>query len=392
MDKFILCLANSYKHGGRCIAGVEVDLNCGVLSVKRTQYGIPIWIRPISHSIAGEVPMCEARGIDVLSVVKVCGVSYAGQGSHSEDYYYQRLELIQLLNPSDSFLKKFIDSWHTTIFGNRGRALTPEAFEDGDYSVMLIRTVGSEIYLDMRYTPKPRIKFAHNGNTYDLPITDPVFLDRLNRDASLYHSDYGVLYIVLSLGVLHGGWHSKLAASIITPSVNNIREKVSVRVSAPTYTRMNHSQPTQSNSISTADKLITQINPFSYTQKTLVEQTRKSNIIVPNTTKNTSYRSKENQPMKPSASSNSGGCYIATSIYGSYDCPEVWTLRRFRDETLLHSYVGRLFVKVYYIISPKLVKYFGRYLLFRYVFKPLLDRLVCKLNHKGYQSTSYVDK
>lgn len=26
MDKYMLCLANSYKHGGRCIAGVEVVL------------------------------------------------------------------------------------------------------------------------------------------------------------------------------------------------------------------------------------------------------------------------------------------------------------------------------------------------------------------------------
>ena len=31
---------------------------------------------------------------------------------------------------------------------------------------------------------------------------------------------------------------------------------------------------------------------------------------------------------------NSGGCYVATAVYGSYDCPEVWTLRRYRDYTL----------------------------------------------------------
>ena len=28
------------------------------------------------------------------------------------------------------------------------------------------------------------------------------------------------------------------------------------------------------------------------------------------------------------------GCYIATCVYENYDCPQVWTLRRFRDETL----------------------------------------------------------
>lgn len=30
-------------------------------------------------------------------------------------------------------------------------------------------------------------------------------------------------------------------------------------------------------------------------------------------------------------SSSNDGCYIATSVYGSYDCPEVWNLRCFRD-------------------------------------------------------------
>ena len=42
---------------------------------------------------------------------------------------------------------------------------------------------------------------------------------------------------------------------------------------------------------------------------------------------------------------NSDGCYIATAVYGSYDCPEVWTLRRFRDEVLRESVLGRLFIR-----------------------------------------------
>ena len=40
--------------------------------------------------------------------------------------------------------------------------------------------------------------------------------------------------------------------------------------------------------------------------------------------------------------SSSGGCYIATCVYGSYDCPQVWTLRRFRDDTLDETWYGRL--------------------------------------------------
>ena len=32
--------------------------------------------------------------------------------------------------------------------------------------------------------------------------------------------------------------------------------------------------------------------------------------------------------------SSAGPCYVATAVYGSYDCPEVWTLRRFPVITL----------------------------------------------------------
>lgn len=35
---------------------------------------------------------------------------------------------------------------------------------------------------------------------------------------------------------------------------------------------------------------------------------------------------------QPNYKPKSKACYIATSVYGSYDCPEVWTLRRFRDK------------------------------------------------------------
>lgn len=53
--------------------------------------------------------------------------------------------------------------------------------------------------------------------------------------------------------------------------------------------------------------------------------------------------------------SSGGGCYIATMAYGYYDHPQVLELRRFRDEILGKSFIGRIFIKTYYSISPKLV-------------------------------------
>lgn len=73
------------------------------------------------------------------------------------------------------------------------------------------------------------------------------------------------------------------------------------------------------------------------------------------------------------------GCYIATCVYGSYDSPEVLTLRKFRDAKLKVSAPGRAFIRAYYAVSPKLVSIFGGSRLFRAACKAPLDRLVRKL-------------
>lgn len=57
-----------------------------------------------------------------------------------------------------------------------------------------------------------------------------------------------------------------------------------------------------------------------------------------------------------SSSSSSGGCYIATMAYGSYEHPQVIELRKFRDNTLSKTAFGRGFIRIYYKYSPKLVE------------------------------------
>lgn len=86
------------------------------------------------------------------------------------------------------------------------------------------------------------------------------------------------------------------------------------------------------------------------------------------------------------------GCYVATCVYASYDCPQVWTLRRFRDNTLAGTWYGRAFVKTYYAISPTLVKLFGGNEWFKNLWKPMLDHMVKKLNASGVEDTPYNDK
>lgn len=85
------------------------------------------------------------------------------------------------------------------------------------------------------------------------------------------------------------------------------------------------------------------------------------------------------------------GCYIATCVYGSYDCPQVWTLRRFRDDRLEKSRFGRAFIKIYYAVSPTLVKWFGDKERFRAFWKKYLDSLVLRLQGEGIKDTPYMD-
>ena len=90
-------------------------------------------------------------------------------------------------------------------------------------------------------------------------------------------------------------------------------------------------------------------------------------------------------------SGGSSGCYIATCVYQSYDCPEVWTLRRYRDNFLKKSLFGREFIKFYYFVSPKLVKLFGNTKWFKSLFRKYLDKQIVKLKNEGYSSLPYKD-
>ena len=86
---------------------------------------------------------------------------------------------------------------------------------------------------------------------------------------------------------------------------------------------------------------------------------------------------------------SSEGCYIATAVYGSYDCPEVWVLRRFRDQSLRSSAIGTFLVKVYYALSPHLVRRFGHIDRLKRMTKIILDAFVRRLKAHGFEDTAY---
>jgi len=81
------------------------------------------------------------------------------------------------------------------------------------------------------------------------------------------------------------------------------------------------------------------------------------------------------------SSSGKSGCFIATAAYGSYLHPKVALLRAFRDDYLLTNPPGRLFVALYYRLSPPIADLIGRHEPLREVTRLLLVPVIFAVEH-----------
>lgn len=81
--------------------------------------------------------------------------------------------------------------------------------------------------------------------------------------------------------------------------------------------------------------------------------------------------------LKQQISSNSQpDCYIATMAYGSHDHPQVLKLRHFRDNVLSKSYLGKVFIKLYYASSPHMVEVLSEYKSVHTFIRKALNKLI----------------
>ena len=228
MDKYFVCLANSYKRGGRFIAGVEIvyDNNGGWMPT-RNEDGRPRWIRPIAKTTYGEIPNYIAEGITILSLVKLTDVVSCPEEAHVENVFYSRMEKCNYeITLEPSVMNKFIDTAHQSIFQSRGRAVSAEMLVGINYSIMLLHPNRACAYIDEnREKSKNRMKFSYYGAEYDFPITDPTFIERLKKNPEGYLSINDV-YLTISLGLEFEGWHHKLVAGVIIPNTTEFPKEI----------------------------------------------------------------------------------------------------------------------------------------------------------------------
>ena len=210
----ILCLANSVKQGGRCLAGIQLDNNNHPV----IQNNRPVWIRPIVKSEHGQLPGFLCSKISPLNVIEIDQASINGTGYQSENTTFKENSLKVVGSVNQSVLDNLCDNDSLRIvFGNRGKAVPEEKIQRMNHSLMLVKTSIFQItekkhkYRDFNQI---RLTFRYNGILYDLPITDPLFLHQYEKNPEILDKKEAI-FVVLSLGVSFKDWYYKLAASII---------------------------------------------------------------------------------------------------------------------------------------------------------------------------------
>lgn len=218
MKKTIICLANSYKFGGRCIGGIEIELDEKIrgYKIKHDDKGMPIWIRPVSSLEHGKMPTDLVNNVRILDILEIDVQDYCPNNSHSENYRYSSIKRISNVRKSPSNLNSLCDSFHDMIFYNRGKAVPSKVFENGDYSLMLIKPEEAFLYKEFSNDERGqlRLKITREEVVYDLPVTDPEFLGK-NESFNGIEQKMGDCYLTISLGEELDGWHYKLVAGVI---------------------------------------------------------------------------------------------------------------------------------------------------------------------------------
>jgi len=176
----IVCLANSYKGGGRrCIAGI--DIKTGEL------------VRPISRGdekAVGNIRKVDGAEPEILDILEIP----LEDSSPNEEYQPEnrfltsgRWQKIGQLHPQD--LLKYCEDDNLILHNHEDYVLPELLYEKAlseRKSLQLIRSVNVKFNRDLYDRRKWRVFFQYGGKNYlDLKLTDVVLSDRLRNDEKI---------------------------------------------------------------------------------------------------------------------------------------------------------------------------------------------------------------
>lgn len=223
-DKVILCLANSRKTSGRCIAGRE--LRAGQLGD---------WIRPVSARDTAELSEDDRRfanGQDprVLDVVRITMIEPRPHGFQTENHlidagFYWSLEgratWDQVLAAVDRSGRELWDNSASSYSGTHDR-VAENSTVPAEGSLRFIEVVDLRISVAVEGAEfnnakrKVRGRFTYAGVQHCLSVTDPL-IERQYLAGGNGVFEVGHAFLCISLGEPYNGWAYKLIAAIVLP-------------------------------------------------------------------------------------------------------------------------------------------------------------------------------
>jgi hypothetical protein len=221
--KRIVCLANSRKRSGRCVAGKE-----------KPAKGTGEWVRPVSDRPSQEVSERERQyreGSDprVLDIIDIPLLDHQPKSYQVENWLLDdKAYWVHVGKATWKDLYHFVDSppklWLnncSTSSGLNDRVGLSDS-EDLECSLYFLHLDRIKLRVFAPGAdfgnPKRRVQadFSYNGTNYRLWITDPVIEQKyLSKKDGEY--EIGECFITVSLGEPHKGYCYKLVATIITP-------------------------------------------------------------------------------------------------------------------------------------------------------------------------------
>lgn len=211
----ILILANSYKPGGRCIAGLEYE--DGRQPLRSMRYLRPVYQPEDSQ---GAIPSHFLKSVSdpIPKPLEIFDIPI--EREYPEKAQPENLKLgdkkwIKRSSLRKEDLAKFLPvGWQSKGLCGRVDAsypnfVTPDEVAQDHRSLQLIEARNVSFCTNPFDSKKIRVHFDYEGTNFDLPLTDDSF--------SLDHSQepYASLYLCVSLGVLFNGAHWRLVAGVV---------------------------------------------------------------------------------------------------------------------------------------------------------------------------------